>query len=154
VLDDADAPEHSTGGATTREERVLAKVPSLAGLRILVVDDDGDASAMMRALLGRFDGEVRCQPSAESALEEVRAWRPDVIVSDIAMPDHDGYWFIAQVRALAPDEGGRTPAVALTALAGAEDRARSLLAGFQQHLRKPVSPSELAAAVASLAGRL
>ena len=108
----------------------------------------------MRTLLGSYGGEVRSRSTAADALEEVRAWRPDVLVTDVAMPEQDGYWLIAQVRALGPEEGGRTPAVALTALGGTEDRARSLLAGFGQHLCKPVSPRELAAAVASLAGRV
>jgi CheY-like chemotaxis protein len=80
----------------------------------------------------------------------VSAWRPDVIVSDIAMPEEDGYAFIRRVRSLPPEEGGRTPAVALTALARPKDRVCALAAGFQTHLPKPVDPSELVLAVANL----
>ena len=79
--------------------------------------------------------------------------RPDMIVSDIGMPDEDGYEFIRKVRPLRPDEGGRTPAAALTAFARAEDRTRALRAGYQTHVAKPVEPTELTAVVASLATR-
>jgi CheY-like chemotaxis protein len=80
----------------------------------------------------------------------METWQPEVIVSDIAMPEVDGYAFIRRVRALAPEAGGRTPAVALTALARPKDRVRALSAGFQTHLPKPVDPSELVLAVANL----
>jgi CheY-like chemotaxis protein len=83
----------------------------------------------------------------------VRRVRPDMIVSDIGMPGEDGYDFIRRVRALAADEGGRTPAAALTAFARAEDRTRALRAGYQTHVAKPVEPTELTAVVASLATR-
>jgi len=74
-------------------------------------------------------------------------------VSDIGMPEEDGYSLIRQIRALPDDRGGRIPAAALTAYAGAEDRKRALLAGFQLHIPKPVEPTELVAVVATLAGR-
>jgi CheY-like chemotaxis protein len=91
--------------------------------------------------------------SAAEGLELVRRERPDMIVSDIGMPDEDGYDFIRKVRQLPADEGGRTPAAALTALARAEDRTRALRAGYQTHVAKPVEPAELTAVVASLATR-
>jgi CheY-like chemotaxis protein len=87
------------------------------------------------------------------ALEVLQAWRPHVLLSDIGMPGMDGYMLIRRVRELSEEQGGRTPAAALTAYAGAEDRARSLASGFQLHVAKPVEPAELAAVVASLAGR-
>lgn len=80
--------------------------------------------------------------------------RPDVLVSDIEMPNQDGYSLIRRIRALEPDRGGRTPAVALSAYSRPEDRIRSLVAGFNLHVSKPVEPTELVTVVASLAGRL
>jgi signal transduction histidine kinase/ActR/RegA family two-component response regulator len=152
------AADGSSNGAlrtsgTQPDVALLARVPSLDGVRVLVVDDNVDAVEMMKALMGGFGAEVRGAVTAEDGLAEVTAWRPDVLVSDVAMPGQDGYWLIEQVRLLAPEDGGRTPAVALTALADHDDRTRALLAGFQQHLRKPVSLGELAATVAALAGR-
>ena len=87
------------------------------------------------------------------ALDIVRAWRPDVLVSDIEMPGEDGYWLIHRVRALDDAEGGHTPAVALTAYGRVQDRTRALTAGYNMHVPKPVDPGELAAIVASVAGR-
>jgi signal transduction histidine kinase/CheY-like chemotaxis protein len=135
------------------EAALLARVPSLEGVRVLVVDDNTDAIEMIGVLLGQLDAEVRGANGAEEGLALLRTWRPDVLVSDIAMPGQDGFWLLEQVRALAPDDGGRTPALALTAFADRDDRARALLAGFEQHLRKPVSFGELAVTVAALAGR-
>ena len=80
--------------------------------------------------------------------------RPDVLVSDIEMPNQDGYSLIRRIRALEPDRGGRTPAVALSAYSRPEDRIRSLMAGFNLHVSKPVEPTELVTVVASLAGRV
>ena len=111
-----------------------------------------DAVEMMRTILGAHGAEVRGAESAEAGLEAVRTWRPDVLVSDIAMPGQDGFWLVEQVRSLPESQGGSTPAIALTAFADREDRARALAAGFQRHLRKPVSADELAATIAALAG--
>ena len=96
---------------------------------------------------------VTVVPSAAEALEAVRRERPDVLLSDVEMPGEDGYAFIAKVRALPPEEGGRTPAAALTAYARMEDRTKALRAGFQLHVPKPVDPAELVAVVANLATR-
>jgi signal transduction histidine kinase/CheY-like chemotaxis protein len=122
----------------------------LAGAKVLLVDDDNDAREFLATALRGAGAEVRAVPGASAAFEVMRAWRPDVIVSDIAMPDVDGYAFIRGVRELDPAEGGRTPAVALTALARPKDRLRALSAGFQTHMPKPVDPNELVLAVASL----
>jgi CheY-like chemotaxis protein len=84
-------------------------------------------------------------------LETVRTFQPDVIISDIGMPEEDGYVFIERLRALPREEGGRTPAIALTAYARAEDRRRALVAGFQNHAAKPIEPQELVMVVANLA---
>ena len=127
---------------------------SLAGVRILVVDDDPTAVELNREVLLQAGGEVRGSATGREALEVLGQWRPDVIVSDIEMPGMDGYSLIRQVRALDPEQGGKTPAVALSAYSRPEDRVRSLMAGFNLHVSKPVEPSELTTIVASLAGRV
>ncbi|HZN11558.1 MAG TPA: response regulator, partial [Blastocatellia bacterium] len=127
---------------------------SLEGLRVLVVDDDPDARQLVSAVLAQCQVEVRTAPGAAAGLVALAAWRPDVLISDIGMPDVDGYDFIRQVRALTVECGGSVPAVALTAYAGAEDRVRALAAGFQAHAPKPIEPAEIVALVASLTGRL
>jgi PAS domain S-box-containing protein len=122
----------------------------LPGIRVLVVDDEPDARALLRRLLEEAEAEVSTAAAATEALALVQAERPDVIISDIGMPREDGYSLIRQVRELPPERGGRTPAIALTAYARAEDRVRTLLEGFQHHLSKPVEPAELIAMVSSL----
>jgi PAS domain S-box-containing protein len=131
----------------------LDQAPSLAGLSILVVDDAADTREMLTALLEGSGARVTVAASAREGLEALRATRPDMLVSDIGMPGEDGYSLIRQVRALSPEEGGRTPSVALTAFARVEDRTRALLAGFQAHCPKPVAPLELLAVLGALAGR-
>ena len=130
----------------------LGELPSLAGLRVLIVDNEADARALMRAVLEGCGASVSEADSAAEALRCVQTDRPDVLLSDIAMPTEDGYSLIRKVRSL--DGPARMlPAAAFTAYATATDRARALLAGFQAHIPKPVEPSELAAVVAALAGR-
>ncbi|MFP2911000.1 ATP-binding protein, partial [Pyxidicoccus sp. 3LFB2] len=130
----------------------LACPPQLAGLRVLLVDDEADTREFLRALLEGCDARVTVAASAAEGLEALQRERPDVMVSDIGMPGEDGYGFIRKVRALSASQGGRTPAAALTAYARTEDRTRVLLAGFQAHVPKPVEPAELLAVLASLAG--
>ena len=125
----------------------------IAGVRVLVVDDEPDARTLVRRLLEDCEAVVSTAESAAEALRRLEQDRPDVLVSDIGMPGEDGYSLIRRIRALGPDRGGNTPAVALTAYARAEDRVRSVLAGFQMHVSKPVEPAELITMVASLAGR-
>jgi CheY-like chemotaxis protein len=91
--------------------------------------------------------------SASAGFESLRRERPNLLISDIGMPEEDGYELIRKVRALGPGEGGRTPAAALSAFARPQDRTRALRAGYQTYIAKPVDPSELTAAVASLARR-
>jgi CheY-like chemotaxis protein len=128
-------------------------LPSLAGVTVLAVDDEPDALGLVKRVLEGCGARVLTAVSAREALDLVAAERPDMIVSDIGMPDEDGYDFIRKVRALPAAQGGRTPAAALTAFARAEDRTRALRAGYQTHVTKPVEPSELTAVVASLANR-
>lgn len=127
--------------------------PELNGLRILYVDDDEDAREIVSAFLDRRGARVIVSDSATAALEILKRERPDVLISDIGMPGEDGFWLIEKVRALGRDEGGGTPAAALTGYARAEDRQKVLGAGFQAHVSKPVDPTELTTVVADLAGR-
>jgi len=123
---------------------------ALAGLRVVVVDDEPDTLEMIRVTLARCNAQVRTASSALEALEHVVRWNPDVMLADLGMPERDGFWLLRHVRDLAPSRGGRVPAVALTAYARAEDRSRALAAGFQMHVAKPVEPATLVAAIASI----
>jgi PAS domain S-box-containing protein len=127
--------------------------PSLAGITVLTVDDEPDAAQLVKRLLESCGARVITASSAAEALDLVVRQRPDMILSDIGMPGEDGYEFIRKVRVLPADQGGRTPAAALTAFARAEDRTRALRAGYQTHVAKPVETTELTAVVASLATR-
>jgi PAS domain S-box-containing protein len=131
----------------------LARSMDLVGLRVLVVDDEADTREMVGAILKSQGAEVEAAGSAEEAVAALLKTRPHILVSDVEMPGQDGYDLIRKVRRLAPEEGGRTPAAALTAYARPEDRMRALMAGFQIHVPKPVQPAELVAVVASLSGR-
>lgn len=126
------------------------KEPTLNGVKVLVVDDEPDARELIRFVLEGCNAEVATVASAQEALEALSRDMPHVLVSDIGMPQEDGYSLIRKLRALPPEQGGRIPAVALTAYARAEDRKRALLSGYQMHISKPVEPSELIAVVSSL----
>jgi CheY-like chemotaxis protein len=125
----------------------------LSGIKILVVDDEPDARDLLRRVLSDCEAEVITAASAAEALMLVAERRPDVLVSDIGMPDTDGYELLRRVRLLGAARGGRLPAIALTAFARSEDRTRALRAGFLVHVSKPVEPAELVATVASVVGR-
>jgi len=131
----------------------LDETPSLSGLRILAVDDEADARFLMKRILTDCGATVETADSGAAALRLITSMKPDVLISDIGMPDEDGYAVIRKVRQLPADEGGNVPAIALTAFARSDDRRRAILSGFQMHMAKPVEPSELVAMVASLAGR-
>jgi signal transduction histidine kinase/CheY-like chemotaxis protein len=132
----------------------VAATPSLEGVRVLVVDDDLVAVDLTREILMRAGAEVWGCAGGSEAFPMLQQCHPDVLVSDIEMPTQDGYSLIRRIRALEPDQGGKTPAVALSAYSRPEDRIRSLMAGFNLHVSKPVAPSELVTVVASLAGRV
>jgi len=125
----------------------------LAGLKVLVVDDEPDVLDLLQRVLRDARAEVLAAASADAALRLFREQRPEVVVSDIGMPETDGYELVRRLRALALDEGGATPAIALTALARREDRDRAIDSGFTLHLAKPVEAGLLLASVAELAGR-
>jgi CheY-like chemotaxis protein len=125
----------------------------LDGLKVLVVDDEADARELLRVGLGQCGAEVTAAGSAQEALAAFAAMRPEILISDIGMPDEDGYTLIRKIRALPAEAGGRIPAIALTAYARAEDRLQTLRAGYQMHVVKPVEITELVAVVASLVQR-
>jgi len=138
--------------ATDPVSAAAAPVVSLAGIRVLIVDDEKDAREMVSEVLTNAAAHVVAADNVAVACELVGKFRPDVIISDIGMPERDGYRFIREVRNLSAAEGGRTPAIALTAYARSEDRTQAMLAGYQVHVTKPIEPRELVAAVKSLAG--
>ncbi|MEW6493233.1 MAG: PAS domain S-box protein [Cyanobacteriota bacterium] len=126
---------------------------SLDNLRVLVVDDEADTRELLSVILEGDGAEVMAAATAREALETLPKFKPHVLVSDIGMPEENGYDLIRQVRALPPEQGGKIPALALTAYAKVEDRNQALAAGFQMHVPKPVSPEELSVVVGQLAGR-
>ena len=126
---------------------------SLNGLRVLLVDDEAEAREILSTVMTRTGAEVTACDSASEALALLLEWKPDVILSDIAMPDEDGYSFIGKVRALPREKGGETPAAALTAYARDIDRSQALAAGYQMHIAKPIGAIQLVTMVARLAGR-
>jgi PAS domain S-box-containing protein len=125
----------------------------LDGLKVLIVDDERDTLEMLRIGLSHCGAEVTIVGSGVEALEALASSRPDVIISDIGMPEMDGYEMMRKIRALPAESGGRTPAVALTAYARTEDRLHALRSGYQMHVPKPVELAELVAVAASLAQR-
>jgi PAS domain S-box-containing protein len=146
--DERQHPTQTAGMMPVDFERI-----SLKGTTILVVEDEADARDLIQRLLAEREARVLVAESADRGLELLTAEKPDLILSDIGMPDKDGYQFIRAVRALPEQQGGKTPAVALTAFARSEDRTRAMMAGYQMHLSKPVEAQELIATVASIAGR-
>jgi PAS domain S-box-containing protein len=125
---------------------------TLRGLKVLVIEDEPDARELIKEALTQSEADVFTAASAAEGLEILKNRRPDVLISDIGMPEEDGYQFVRAVRSLPATQGGRTPAIALTACAHSTDRTKTLLAGFQRHLSKPVESHELIATVGSLIG--
>ena len=123
---------------------------TLHHLSILVVEDDPDTQELLKTVLIRHGANVTTVGSGGDALAEIESSTPDVIISDIGMAGENGYELIRKIRSMDPQAGGRIPAIALTAYAGAADRRRALLAGFQTHLAKPVEPDDLLAVILSL----
>src|SRR5262249_7784182 len=139
--------------AIDEEERVHSKAATqlplessrrLDGLKIVAVDDEADARHLFKIALSSLGAEVTVASSANEALDLIKEFKPNVIVSDVGMPGVDGYEFISRLRSLTADEGAKIPAVALTAYARVEDRMRALAAGYQMHVPKPVETAELA----------
>jgi CheY-like chemotaxis protein len=142
----------ATDGTVTSS--AVRKAPTsdvLAGVNVLVVEDDADTRDLLATVLAEHGAAPTTTASVRDGVAALRRSMPDAVVCDIAMPDDDGYTFIAQVRSSL--DGAHVPAVALTAYARPEDRDRALAAGFDLHLAKPVEPKDLVAAVVRLAGR-
>ncbi|MGC3988809.1 MAG: ATP-binding protein [Chthoniobacteraceae bacterium] len=139
---DGEAPEIPPG---------VLNLPRLDHVRVLIVDDQKDTLRLLSTLLGRCHAEVREETSAPAALQTLRSWKPDILVSDIGMPGEDGYSLIRKVRQLPVEEGGDTPALALTAFTRAEDARHALECGYQAHLSKPANPVRLAEVIRELA---
>lgn len=114
------------------------------------MDDEADARQLITMILTECGAEVRTAVSAAEALAACEEWRPDVLISDIGMPEEDGYMLMKQLRALESERGGYNTAIALTAYGRQEDRLRALSVGYDSHVSKPVDPEELLAVVASL----
>jgi signal transduction histidine kinase/ActR/RegA family two-component response regulator len=146
-----EAAETAHAGRTHESGLSRETLPrELHGVRVLVVDDDVEARQMISTVLAQSGAEVRTCLSSGEALEALSRWRPDVLMSDIGMPNEDGYALIQRVRRLRQECGGRIPAAALTAYAREEDRERALSCGFQVHVAKPVEAAELISVVSNL----
>jgi len=147
------AAESANGEEPVGKGEDFGDSKTLDGLRILVLDDEADSRDLIMAILTRYGSEVKCTESASEALRAFQDWNPDLIVSDIGMPDEDGYSLIKKLRKLKSKRAKQVPAVALTAYATVEDRARALTAGFQIHVAKPIDPEVLVRSIASALGR-
>jgi CheY-like chemotaxis protein len=146
-------PEKRPPGSESKQPTPPSQIDerqNLSGVRVLVVDDDLDTLEMLKVILQDRGAEVDTAPSAGDALQVLEHSLPDAIVSDLAMPEQDGYELIELIRQRGPERGGNIPAVALTAYTRVEDRVRALTAGFQIYVPKPVDSSELVAVVANL----
>jgi PAS domain S-box-containing protein len=149
----ADSTAASIDGATRRTTIPPPHEQTLLGLTVLVVDDELDARELIATVLEDAGARTLSATTANEALEFLRRDKPDVLLSDIGLPVEDGYALMSRVRALPPEQGGLTPAAALTAYSRAEDARRAISAGFQRHVPKPVEPDVLVSQVAALAGR-
>jgi signal transduction histidine kinase/DNA-binding response OmpR family regulator len=156
-------PLAAEGAAETVESAAAMKIDGnglpasfatlLEGLCVLVVDDEADSRELVTAIVTRCGGDVKCCESVAEALKTFRAWKPDLVVSDIGMPTEDGYALISKLRKSRSKSAKEVPAIALTAYATDDDRARSLAAGFQVHVAKPIEPEALVKIIAGAMGR-
>lgn len=143
-------PRRLAGRESASRAMARSQDGALNGVRILVVDDEVDARELVGHILRRSGAQVTAVGTAREAFDLMGELRPDILISDLSMPEEDGYSLIRRIRSLQEGQGGRVPAVALTALARNEDRRQALLAGYQMHLAKPIEPAELTATVATL----
>jgi CheY-like chemotaxis protein len=133
--------------------RVRSGIVRLDGLHVLLVEDDDDSRKLLATMLKRYGARVTAAKSAKEALGVFDGELPDVMISDIGMPEQDGYELIRKVRALPPERGGLIPAIALTGYASKKDRERALAAGYHQHIAKPIEQADMIAAIAALVGQ-
>ncbi|NBD17896.1 MAG: response regulator [Cyanobacteria bacterium] len=143
---------HVASELTLTEKEESSSKADLTGIRILAVDDEVDARELLNVVLTAYHAEVRAASSAREALALLASFQPDILISDIAMPDRDGYALIKQIRALPAEAGGQISAIALTAYAQVEDQQRAIASGYQTHLAKPIDIKQLVRAIANLAG--
>jgi CheY-like chemotaxis protein len=136
--------------SSSREPQRTTALISLAGIRVLLVDDDLEQLELVAEILGGASASVVTATSVDAAIRQLARQVPDVIVSDISMPGCDGYHFLRMVRTRSPQDGGSTPAIALTGNTTAEHQSRAVLAGYQIHLAKPFRPIELLVAINSV----
>jgi signal transduction histidine kinase/DNA-binding response OmpR family regulator len=146
MLVESETTLYETAGSCVFNARLLD------GVKVLVVDDEPDSRELLMTILTNCGSDVRCSDSAAKAMLEFNDWNPDLLVSDIGMPNEDGYSLIRRVRQLTTHHAG-IPAVALTAYATDEDRSQALLAGFQMHVPKPIEPESFVTSIASVLGR-
>lgn len=147
----AENDQNKAASETQNQAGLIVCPPEIKGLKILLVDDETDTLEMLMFVFSSCEAIVKGVSSVDSALRALEEDKFDVLVSDIGMPNKDGYELIKSLRKLPADKGGRIPAVALTAYASLKDRLKSLSAGFQMHIPKPVEPAELLTVVANLA---
>jgi PAS domain S-box-containing protein len=147
-------PRHNAllpdAGHATEPAAMHGAAHDLSGLQVLVVDDEDDARELIKRILADCNAEVLTAATATEALHLLQHERPDLMVSDLGMPEIDGYGLLDRIRALGPARGGDLPAIALTAFARSEDRIKALASGFLAHIAKPVEPNELIAKVAAM----
>ena len=135
---------------SNQTNKLFEQEPDLTGIRVLTVDDDLDARELLIVILTEYGAEVMTVSSAAEVFTALESFQPDILISDIGMPEIDGYTLLQLVRTLSPEKGGQIPAIALTAYAGEVDQQRALTVGFQQHITKPIEPNQLAQAVVML----
>jgi CheY-like chemotaxis protein len=152
-ITDEHPADETEGSASASGGLAAGRPPTLDGIRVLLVDDVADSRELMSAILAQCGAEVTVAATVQAALDALEQASFDVLISDIALPDGDGYALMRTVRARDAARGGRIPALALTAYARTEDRDQAISAGYDQHAAKPIEPVELAALVATLAGR-
>jgi CheY-like chemotaxis protein len=133
-----------------RSSSAIAEKLPLANLRVLVVDDEADMRDLISAILEQTGAEIKVVTSAIEVLETLPSFKPDILISDIGMPEMDGYELLRQIKRLPPEQGGSVPAIALTAYAGEVNQQQALAAGFQRHMAKPVEPEALVKAIVAL----
>lgn len=143
-------PVQSVVNDTSEDKRLPENTPTLNGVKVLVVEDNVDSYNLLVFILEEYGASVCAVASVAEALNALASEKPDVLLSDVGMPEMDGYTLIRQLRAMPPEQGGRIPAIALTAYAQETDRQEVLQAGFQRHLTKPVEPVALLATIGSL----
>ncbi len=151
LLNSSEPIKHVKIETTKSPSGKLDEMKQLCGLQLLIVDDVEDNRDLLNTLLSYYGADVTLASSAAEGMKLLSQLHPDLLISDIGMPDEDGYQFIKKIRALSKENGGNIPAIALTAFAKIEDREMALAAGFQRHVTKPINPTEFVKIVADLA---